>query len=802
MKAYDPKTIETKWQQRWLDQKIFKSNVNAHQQKYYVLDMFPYPSAAGLHVGHIEGYTATDIISRFKRMQGYNVMHPMGWDAFGLPAEQYALKTGKDPKTFTYENIKNFKQQMIRAGKGIDWDRELATSDPDYFQWTQWIFKKLYEQGLAVLKDVEVNFCEALGTVLANDEIVNEHGQMFSERGHHPVIKKAMRQWVLRITAYADRLLEDLDSLDWPEYLKDMQRNWIGKSTGAMVDFKVHQFHDIIQVFTTRPDTLFGATYMVLAPEHPLVLHITSDDEMAEVKAYIEKTKQKLDIERNQTQDKTGVFTGAYAINPVNHKKIPIWIADYVLPQYGTGAIMAVPAHDERDYAFAKTFDLDIISVIEHDEDGVFTGDGAHIHSDFLNGLHNEDAIKSMIHYLDQQDIGYAHTTYKMRDWVFSRQRYWGEPFPVVFDEDDNIHLLKDEDLPLTLPVMDNITPSGTGESPLVHAKDWVYTTYEGKTVKRDTNTMPQLAGSSWYFMGYLLKGPLGMVPLDSKEAKDILDYYLPVDLYVGGTEHAVGHLLYARFWTKFLYDLGYVSVKEPFTKLFNQGMILGEDHSKMSKSLGNTVNPDDVIESYGADALRLFEMFLGPLDADKPWSSEGLNGAKKFLDRVYRMFEFVVEDDQEALDMSYHQMVKKVTEDYEKLAFNTAISQMMMFVNDVYKHQKIGRNQARNFLKCLNPICPHLTEELNEVELRYHEALIYSDFPTYEEAKTLSSTVEIAVQINGKLRGKLQVERDTQKDVLERLSKEEPNVNKHLEGLTIYKVIVIPNKLVNIVAK
>ncbi len=802
MKAYDPKTIETKWQQRWLDQKIFKSNVNAHQQKYYVLDMFPYPSAAGLHVGHIEGYTATDIISRFKRMQGYNVMHPMGWDAFGLPAEQYALKTGKDPKTFTYENIKNFKQQMIRAGKGIDWDRELATSDPDYFHWTQWIFKKLYEQGLAVLKDVEVNFCEALGTVLANDEIVNEHGQMFSERGHHPVVKKAMRQWVLRITAYADRLLEDLDQLDWPEYLKDMQRNWIGKSTGAMVDFKVHQFHDIIQVFTTRPDTLFGATYMVLAPEHPLVLHITSDDEMAEVKAYIEKTKQKLDIERNQTQDKTGVFTGAYAINPVNHKKIPIWIADYVLPQYGTGAIMAVPAHDERDYAFAKTFDLDIISVIEHNEEGVYTGDGAHIHSDFLNGLHNEDAIKTMIHYLDQQDIGYAHTTYKMRDWVFSRQRYWGEPFPVVFDEDDNIHLLKDEDLPLTLPVMDNITPSGTGESPLVHAKDWVYTTYEGKPVKRDTNTMPQLAGSSWYFMGYLLKGPLGMVPLDSKEAKDILDYYLPVDLYVGGTEHAVGHLLYARFWTKFLYDLGYVSVKEPFTKLFNQGMILGEDHSKMSKSLGNTVNPDDVIESYGADALRLFEMFLGPLDADKPWSSEGLNGAKKFLDRVYRMFEFVVEDDQDALDMSYHQMVKKVTEDYEKLAFNTAISQMMMFVNDVYKHQKIGRNQARNFLKCLNPICPHLTEELNEVELRYHEALIYSDFPTYEEAKTLASIVEIAVQVNGKLRGKLQVERDTQQQILERLSKEEPNVIKHLEGLTIYKVIVIPNKLVNIVAK
>ena len=802
MRNYDPKIIETKWQKRWLDQKIFKSNINPHQQKYYVLDMFPYPSAAGLHVGHIEGYTATDIMSRFKRMQGYNVMHPMGWDAFGLPAEQYALKTGKDPKTFTYENIKNFKNQMIRAGKGIDWDRELATSDPEYFHWTQWIFKKLYEHGLAVLKDVEVNFCEALGTVLANDEIVNENGKMYSERGHHPVVKKAMRQWVLKITNYADRLLEDLDLLDWPEYLKDMQRNWIGKSIGAMVDFKVHQYHETIQVFTTRPDTLFGATYMVLAPEHPMVLHITSDDEMADVKAYIEKTKQKLDIERNQDQEKTGVFTGAFAINPVNHKKIPIWIADYVLPQYGTGAIMAVPAHDERDFAFAKKFDLDIIRVIENDAEGVYTGDGKHIHSDFLDGLYNQNAIEKMITYLDQHDIGFAHTTYKMRDWVFSRQRYWGEPFPVVFDEHDQIHLLSDEDLPLILPIMDNITPSGTGESPLVNAKDWVYTNYDGKSVRRDTNTMPQLAGSSWYFMGYLLKGPLGMVPLDSNEAKEILDYYLPVDLYIGGTEHAVGHLLYARFWTKFLYDLGYVSVKEPFKKLFNQGMILGEDHSKMSKSLGNTVNPDDVIETYGADALRLFEMFLGPLDADKPWSSEGLNGAKKFLDRVFRMFEFIVEEDQDAIEMSYHQMVKKVTDDYEKLAFNTAISQMMIFVNDVYKHQKIGRNQARNFLKCLNPICPHLTEELNEIELHYHEPLIYSEFPTYNEAKTLASFVEIAIQINGKLRGKLQVDRDTAKDVLESLAKEEPNVIKHLEGLQIYKVIVIPNKLVNIVAK
>lgn len=799
---YNTKDVEKKWQTLWYTQKLFKSEYQPKQKKYYVLDMFPYPSASGLHVGHLEGYTATDIISRYKRMQGYNVMHPMGWDAFGLPAEQYALKTGKDPRSFTYENIANYKRQIIQSGKGIDWDRELATADPNYFKWTQWIFKKLYEHGLAVLKEVEVNFCEALGTVLANDEIEMQNGKMVSERGKHPVVKKAMRQWVLKITAYADRLLDDLDQLDWPNYLKDMQRNWIGKSEGAMIEFKVAHHPHTIDVFTTRPDTLFGATYMVLAPEHPAVLHITSQDEYDAVMDYIDQTKQKMEMERSSDTTKTGVFTGAFAIHPITHKKIPIWIGDYVLPQYGTGAIMAVPAHDERDYQFAKTYDLDIVSVIENDELGVYTGDGKHINSDFLNGLHNQEAKHAMLNYLKQHDLGYTHVTYKLRDWVFSRQRYWGEPFPVVFDENDHIYMLDDDQLPLDLPYMKAIKPSGTGESPLKLATDWLHTTYDGKQVIRDTNTMPQLAGSSWYFMGYLLKGPLGMVPLNSPEAKTILDYYLPVDLYVGGTEHAVGHLLYARFWTKFLYDLGLVSVKEPFTKLFNQGMILGEDHSKMSKSLGNTVNPDEVIDVYGADALRLFEMFMGPLDQDKPWSTDGIMGSKKFLDRVYRMFEFLQDDEQQELELMYHQTIKKVTEDFEKLAFNTAISQLMIFVNEVYRLKAIGKKQARTFLKLLNPICPHITEEINETLLHMNEMLIYSDWPVYDESKTISDTCELVIQVNGKLRAKLQVARDLDQESIVKLSKMDKNVSKFLEDVSILKIIYVPNKLLNYVVK
>lgn len=801
---YQFKKIEKKWQKHWQDHKMFKTEEDGHKEKYYVLDMFPYPSAHGLHVGHIEGYTATDIMSRYKRMNGYNVLHPMGWDAFGLPAEQYALSTGKDPKDFTYKNIENFKKQMIRAGKGIDWSREFATSDPEYFKWTQWIFKKLYEHGLAELKDVEVNWCEGLGTVLANDEIELKDGLMVSERGGYPVVKKAMKQWVLRITKYADRLLEDLDLLSWPEHLKEMQRNWIGKSVGAMMTFKVDGMDQSFEVFTTRPDTIYGATYCVLAPENPLVLNITSEDEMSSVKQYITITKQKTDIDRQADKTKTGVFTGAYAINPLNHKKVPIWIADYVLPHYGTGAVMAVPAHDERDFEFAQVHGLDMIEVIQSGEaTGAFVGDGIHYNSGIVDGLHNDEAKAKIIEHLEKTKQGYAHATYKLRDWVFSRQRYWGEPFPALFDEDGQISMLDDDELPLELPILKNIRPSGTGESPLANAHQWLRVEKNGKTYRRDTNTMPQLAGSSWYFMGYILKRHLAFIPLDSDEAKKVLDKWLPVDLYIGGTEHAVGHLLYSRFWTKFLYDIGLVSHKEPFKRLFNQGMILGDDHTKMSKSKGNVVNPDDVFDSHGADTLRLYEMFMGPLEAEKPWNTDSLNGSKKFLDRVWRMFEFdIVDEEVKDLRFSYHQTVKKVTEDYERLAFNTAISQMMIFVNDVYKVKKIGKKQVRGFLKLLNPICPHITEELNKVALKHNEELIYSDWPTFNASYLVLDEVQIVVQVNGKVRAKFVADANSSKDALEKLAMKEENVIKHLDGKQIFKVIVIPKKLVNIVAK
>lgn len=801
--TYNFREIENKWQSHWIEKKLFKTQNNRLKDKFYVLDMFPYPSGSGLHVGHIEGYTATDIISRFKRMQGYNVMHPMGWDAFGLPAEQYALSTGKDPRSFTYKNIENYKRQLIQSGKGIDWDREFTTADPNYFKWTQWIFKKLYEHGLAVLKDIEVNWCEGLGTVLANDEIEIVEGKMVSERGNYPVIKKAMRQWVLRITAYADRLLDDLEYLDWPNHLKEMQRNWIGKSEGAMMKFEVAHSGESFDIFTTRPDTIYGATYCVLAPEHPLVMHITSEDELKQVRNYIEETKQKTEIDRSMDKTKTGVFTGSYAINPLNNNKIPIWIADYVLPQYGTGAVMAVPAHDIRDFEFAQTQGLDIVEVIQSDQEGAYIGDGVHFNSGIIDGLYNEEAIKKIIKFIEKTDQGYGHVTYKLRDWVFSRQRYWGEPFPVFYDEFDNIFLVEDEDLPLELPVLKNIRPSGTGESPLANAHKWLKVNSKGIEGRRDTNTMPQLAGSSWYFMAYVLKNHLGMIPLNSKEAKKELDKWLPVDLYIGGTEHAVGHLLYSRFWTKFLYDLGLISFKEPFKKLFNQGMILGSDNSKMSKSKGNVVNPDDIFQSHGADSLRLYEMFMGPLEAEKPWSTENLKGAKKFLDRVWRMFDFTIADEEVVeLRKSYHQTIKKVTHDYEKLAFNTAISQMMIFVNDVYKQKKISKKQAKGFLKLLNPVCPHITEEINKEILEQNEELIYSEWPTYNEEYLVVDSVEMVVQVNGKLRARLNVSFGVGKKEMEKVALEHENVSKHLTGLTVLKVIVIPNKLVNIVAK
>lgn len=799
---YDFKTIEAKWQSYWLQNKTFKTENDIIKPKYYVLNMFPYPSAHGLHVGHIESYTATDIMSRFKRMQGYNVLHPMGWDAFGLPAEQYALQTGNDPRDFTYENIKNFKRQIIQSGIGIDWDREFATADKEYFKWTQWIFTKLYEHGLAERKNVEVNYCEGLGTVLANDEIIIENGMMVSERGHYPVVKKAMKQWVLKITNYADRLLDDLSLLDWPEHIKEMQRNWIGRSEGAIVRFNVSRINETFEVFTTRPDTLFGATYCVLAPEHPLVLHITTEDERESVIDYINQTKSKTELDRGDlNKDKTGVFTGAFAVNPINQERIPIWIADYVLYTYGTGAVMAVPAHDERDFEFANKYGLDIQRVIISEEE-CFTGDDIHINSDFINGMYNKEASEAVIERLTEIEAGRLEVNYRLRDWVFSRQRYWGEPFPVLFDEEGNIETLPLDELPLELPIMTDIKPSGTGESPLANATDWLHVSKDGKTYKRETNTMPQLAGSSWYHLGYVLKTLIGFIPLNSEDAFKEISDWLPVDLYIGGAEHAVGHLLYSRFWHKFLYDIGITSTKEPFMKLVNQGMILGSDNQKMSKSRGNVVNPDDVIHDYGADTLRLYEMFMGPLTSDKPWQTEAMDGAKRFLDRVWRMYYMPIEEACEELEYSYHFTVKKVTEDYETLSFNTAISQMMIFVNDVYKHKKFSRNQAIGFLKLLNPIAPHITEELYQTVFNRKDTIAYEEWPSYDEKKLLKEDVEIVVQVNGRLRDKMTVTRNLDKEEVKKRALTLRNVLNFTAGKEIIKIIVIENKLVNIVVK
>ncbi|HKL94965.1 MAG TPA: leucine--tRNA ligase [Haploplasma sp.] len=798
---YDFKNIEKKWQKHWHENHLFRTETSDNKPKKYILDMFPYPSAYGLHVGHISGYTATDILNRYYRMNGFNVLHPFGWDAFGLPAEQFALETGQDPDEFTKKNIETFKRQIIESGKGIDWDREISTTSPEYFKWTQWIFKKLYEHGLAENKDIEVNWCENLGSVLANDEILIVDGLMVSERGHHPVVKKEMRQWVLKITAYADRLLEDLDLVDWPENLKEMQRNWIGKSNGAIINFDVLNSNVNFDVFTTRPDTIYGATYCVLAPEHPLALEITTEEEKSSVLKYINITKQKTELDRLASKEKTGVFTGSFAVNPLNNQSIPIWIADYVLPNYGTGSVMAVPAHDDRDFEFAQKFGLDIIEVIIGESDGAFTGDGIHYNSGIIDGLNNSEASKKIIEYLVNVNKGYEHNTYKLRDWVFSRQRYWGEPFPVVYDEAGNIMLLDDEELPLELPKMLNIKPSGTGESPLANADAWLNLEYKGINVRRETNTMPQLAGSAWYYIGYILKEHLGMIPLNSDLAKEELKKWLPVDLYLGGTEHAVGHLLYSRFWHKFLYDLGIVETKEPFLKLVNQGMILGPDNKKMSKSIGNVINPDDIITEFGADTLRVYEMFMGPLEAEKSWSQESVNGIKRFLDRVWRMFEFDITDNVDELNFVYHDTIKKVTNDIENLHYNTAISSLMVFVNEVYKVKKIGKKQARGFLKLLNPFAPHITEELNDKVLNINEELIYSEWPTYDESYLVKDEVEIVFQVNGKLRARESVANNTSKEDLEKLALSLENVSKHLEGLTIRKVIVIPNKLVNIVA-
>ncbi|MDB8564053.1 leucine--tRNA ligase [Turicibacter sanguinis] len=810
--AFEHKQIEKKWQNYWLENKTFKTSEDKSKPKFYALDMFPYPSGAGLHVGHPEGYTATDIVSRMKRMQGYRVLHPMGWDAFGLPAEQYALNTGNDPREFTDININTFRNQIQSLGFSYDWDKELNTTDPKYYKWTQWIFTQLYNMGLAEIKDIEVNWCEGLGTVLANEEVLNVDGKMVSERGEHPVIKKPMKQWVLKITHYAERLLEDLDGLDWTESIKDMQRNWIGKSEGALINFKIEGHEESFDVFTTRPDTVFGVTYVVLAPEHPLVSVITSDECRASVEAYQEASKAKSDLERTElNKEKSGVATGAYAIHPITGDLVPIWIGDYVLASYGTGAVMAVPAHDERDFEFAKKYDLPMKAVLEGDmTEGAFTGDAAHINSDFINGMNNTDAKAAVINWLEENQKGSRKVNYKLRDWLFSRQRYWGEPFPVIMWEDGTMSVLEADQLPLELPVMDNIKPSGTGESPLANAKEWLEVVREdGVKGRRETNTMPQWAGSCWYYIGYILKQENDYVGLNTEEAKQLLKEWLPVDLYIGGAEHAVLHLLYARFWHKVLYDLGIVETKEPFQRLFNQGMILGENNEKMSKSKGNVVNPDDIVESHGADTLRLYEMFMGPLDAAIAWSTEGLDGSRRFLDRVWRLFvtpehilaEKVVAENDGKLDKVYNETVKKVTEDYEKLSFNTAIAQMMIFINESYKATSIPREYVEGFVKLLNPIAPHMTEEIWSV-LGHEETMTYEAWPTYDEAKLVSDTITIIAQVNGKLRGRIEVPATISKEEMQEVAMANENVQNFISGKEIVKVIAVPGKLVNIVVK
>lgn len=801
--SYKHIEIEKKWQRYWEEHKTFKTTEDDDKKNYYALDMFPYPSGQGLHVGHPEGYTATDIMARMKRMQGYNVLHPMGWDAFGLPAEQYALNTGNSPREFTKKNVNNFRRQIKSLGLSYDWDREVNTTDPAYYKWTQWIFEQLYKKGLAYEAEVPVNWSPDLGTVVANEEVIDGK----TERGGFPVIRKPMRQWVLKITAYADRLIDDLDDLDWPEAIKEQQRNWIGRSVGAAINFPVSGDENTkIEVFSTRPDTIFGVAALVLAPEHELVKQLTTPEHENEVETYIEKISHKSDLERTDlAKDKTGVFTGSYVVNPVSGEKLPIWIADYVLNSYGTGAVMVVPAHDERDHEFAQKFDLPIVQVIEGGDvqKEAYTGDGVHINSDFLNGMDKDEAIDAINNWLEENGVGEKKVNYRLRDWLFSRQRYWGEPIPVIHWEDGETTLVPEDELPLYLPKATDIKPSGTGESPLANLDDWVNVVDEnGRKGRRETNTMPQWAGSSWYFLRYI----------DPHNNHEVADYeklkeWLPVNLYVGGAEHAVLHLLYARFWHKFLYDLGVVPTKEPFQKLVNQGMILGSNHEKMSKSKGNVVNPDDIVEQYGADTLRLYEMFMGPLDASIPWSEEGLGGAHKFINRVWNLLidendnlrDRVTTINNHDLDKIYNETVKKVTEDYEAMHFNTAISQLMVFVNNAYKADSLPLEYVEGLVKLLSPVVPHITEELWS-KLGHVGSIAYAKWPTYDESKLVEDVVEIVVQINGKVRQHLQVSKDASREELQALALNDERIKQELVDKEVKKVIAVPGKLVSIV--
>ena len=812
--SYDHKSIENRWQKFWSENQTFKSeDISTNKPKYYVLDMFPYPSGAGLHVGHALGYVATDIVARYKRMKGFNVLHPMGWDAFGLPAEQYAIKTGTHPKETTHQNVSNFKKQINSLGFSYDWSREINTTDPNYYKWTQWIFMQLYNKGLAYEQEVAVNWCPELKAVLANEEVVNGK----SDIGGHPVVRLPMRQWILKITDYAESLLDGLEELDWPENIKELQKNWIGKSEGVELGFDIDGHNDTINVYTTRPDTLFGASYMVLAPEHTLIHSIVTDEQRSKVEAYIEETKKKSDFDRTEVnKDKTGVFTGSYAINPFSKEKIEIWIADYVLISYGTGAIMAVPGHDERDWEFASKYNLPIVEVVEGGDvsKAAYTakGNAKIINSSndktlSMNGLSVDQAIKEAILFIEKNSIGKATVNYKLRDWLFSRQRYWGEPFPLIH-KDDSVELIQEKDLPVMLPEVENYKPSDDGKSPLSLVKNWVEVKDESDNIigLRETNTMPQWAGSCWYFLRFT-------DPNNTNEAwsKEKENYWMPVDLYIGGQEHAVLHLLYSRFWHHVLYDLNLVSTKEPFKKLYNQGMILGDDGTKMSKSRGNVINPEEIMDEYGSDSMRLYEMFMGPLNKSKPWSTKGLQGCYRFVNKLWSIIvdengnlsSKIVDSDEEDKDTLFlhHQTIKKLGEDIENLHFNTAVSQLMIYCNHLQKCSTVSKKLIEELVIILSPFVPHLSEEFWSL-LGHSETITYQPWPQFDEGLIQLDEVTIAVQVNGKLRANINIAKDSdEKDVIsEAMSLE--NVKKFTSEGNVVKTIYVPNRLLNFVVK
>ena len=812
--SYNHKSIESKWQKFWLENQTFKSeDASSSKPKYYVLDMFPYPSGAGLHVGHALGYVATDIVARYKRMKGFNVLHPMGWDAFGLPAEQYAIKTGTHPKVTTQQNVENFKKQINSLGFSYDWSKEINTTDPGYYKWTQWIFMQLFKKGLAFEQEVAVNWCPELKTVLANEEVVNGK----SDIGGHPVIRLPMKQWILKITDYAESLLNGLDDLDWPENIKELQKNWIGRSEGVELGFKIDGSNDLINVYTTRPDTLFGASYMVLAPEHTLIHSLVSNKQREEVESYIEKTKKKSDFDRTEiNKDKTGVFTGSYAINPFTREKIEIWIADYVLISYGTGAIMAVPGHDERDWDFASKYNLPIVEVVEGGDvsKAAFTarGNSKIINSSnektlSLDGLSVDKAIKEAILYIEKSSIGKATVNYKLRDWLFSRQRYWGEPFPLIH-KDDAVELVPEKDLPVMLPEVENYKPSDDGKSPLSLIDNWVEVKDKNANIigLRETNTMPQWAGSCWYFLRFT-------DPDNTNEAwsKENENYWMPVDLYIGGQEHAVLHLLYSRFWHHVLYDLGLVSSKEPFKKLYNQGMILGDDGTKMSKSRDNVINPEEIMDKYGSDSMRLYEMFMGPLNKSKPWSTKGLQGCYRFLNKLWSIIvnengdlsSKIVDKDEEDKDTLFlhHQTIKKLADDIENLHFNTAVSQLMIYCNHLQKCNTISKKLIEELVIISSPFVPHLSEEFWSL-LGHSETITYQSWPQFDDNLLQLDKVTVIVQVNGKLRANINIPKDSvEKDVVtEALSID--NVDKYTSDGDIVKTIYVPNRLLNFVVK